>query len=616
MARPASGYAPISDYALIGNLRTCALVSTAGSIDWACFPRFDSPSAFAAILDERQGGRFRIAPAGACRVTRRYLPDTAVLETTFETETGTIELTDFMPVRGVEAFGAAAFPEILRRVRCTKGSVAVVAQFEPRFDYAGATTRLRPRKGGVLATDGVDEVLALACAATFVIDTGTASARAEFVLREGETRWCALRYDDDEVRDGEHYACEERLEETTRFWQEWTRTLTYTGPARDVVIRSAITLKLLAHYESGGVIAAATTSLPEALGAGRNWDYRYVWLRDAAFTIRALHSLGQKDEAKRFMRWLKRAARKSDSDLQIMYGVGGETWLEERELAHLDGYAASRPVRIGNGAYTQTQLDVYGEVLEAAYLWYAERRPSEGTWELLTRLADWVAANWGRKDHGIWEHRTEPEAYVFSRVMCWTALDRAIRLADRHELPAPGRQLWAGERDRIRDEVLRHGYSERVQSFTQHYRTDATDAANLLIGWAGFVGADDPRMLGTIAAVQRELVDPATGLVHRYRNDDGLEGEEGTFPICTLWLADALIRAGRRDEGRALFESVVARLNDVGLMSEEIAADGTFLGNFPQAYTHIALINTALLLEEEAAARRAGGEDAVPAPAA
>lgn len=593
-----AGYAPISDYALIGNMRTCALVGRDGAIDWACFPRFDSPSAFARLLDRRRGGTFRVVPAQVYRSARRYLPGSAVIETTFDTDTGTLRMTDFMPVTGDDRFQVAYFPEIMRRIECVQGYVEVDVLFEPRFDYASSTTRIRKRRGGVLATDEVDEVLALAMDGEFDVSSGADGdcARARFRLDAGEARWAVLRYDDDEVRPFDHYACELRLREATEFWQGWSDGVRYEGPERQVVLRSAITLKLLTHRESGGVIAAATTSLPEAIGAARNWDYRYVWLRDSSFTLRALAELGQKEEAWAFLRFLKRVARRAGSNLQIMYGVGGERHLEERVLPHLEGYRGSAPVRCGNGAYDQLQMDVFGEVLDAAHVWYRERAPSEGTWELLERMADWVAGNWQARDHGIWEHRTEPRAYVFSRALCWVALDRAIGLARRHSLDADT-ESWQREKEALRADIDLNGWSDAKRSFVQHYETEALDAANLLLGWFGVVEPDDERMLATIEGVRRELVDPETGLVYRYRNEDGLAGDEGAFPICTLWLADALILAGRVDEGREIFHAVAARANDVGLMSEEVARDGAFLGNYPQAYTHIALINTALLLE-------------------
>lgn len=591
-------YKPISAYGIIGDMRTCALVGLDGSIDWCCFPRFDSASLFGAILDARKGGRFQIAPTAPYTSTQRYLPATNILVTSFHVEQGgVIEVLDFMPSleRGREL---SSYHEIHRRIECVRGEVEVEAYFEPRFDYALSPVSLSLRRHGVLATDLEDEAVALSSEADiwWEVDEAALAARARFLLRDGESLWMVLRYDDDEVHPIEYYESDEKLEATTSFWDEWVSRIRYHGPYRAEVERSALVLKLLFYAPTGAIVAAPTTSLPEELGGVRNWDYRFTWLRDAAFTLYALHVLGQHDEASRFMDYLKRVCRKSSDHLQIMYGIGGERNLMEQELSHLEGYRGSRPVRIGNGAYDQLQLDVYGEVLETAYLWHRKHEMTEGLWLLLARLADWVAGNWRRQDSGLWEVRAGQQHYVFSKVMCWVALDRAIRMAT--ELGLEGDvDYWRAERAAIHAEVMERGWNESKGAFVQHYATDALDASNLLIGIVGFLPRDHPRVRSTIAATLRELTSVDQELVYRYINPDGLPGDEGVFSICTFWLADALILSGDVARGERIFRRMLQHANHLGLYSEELdPSTGEFLGNFPQAFTHIALINTAHLL--------------------
>ncbi len=592
-------YKPISDYAIIGDLRTAALVGLDGSIDWCCLPRFDSASVFAAILDHDRGGRFRISPTASYTSTQRYLPATNILITTFHTDQGgVVEVTDFMPA-GERAYERAANHEIHRRVECTRGEVEVEILFEPRFGYGASPVYLVPRRHGILATDREREAIALAAPDSiwWEFDGSCSTARAVLRVRAGDRFWIVLRYDDDEVYPVSHYESQARLDETAAFWDRWVSRIRYHGPYRAEVERSALVLKLLFYDPTGAVVAAPTTSLPEEIGGVRNWDYRYTWLRDASFTLYALHVLGQYDEATRFMDYLKRVTRKSADHLQIMYGISGERVLTEQELPHLEGYRGSRPVRIGNGAYDQIQLDVYGEVLETAFLWHQNHPMTEGLWSLLAGLVDWVAANWRRKDSGIWEVRAGLQHYVFSKVMCWVALDRAIKMAERLEMPA-NLDRWRRERDAIHDEVMREGWSEAKQAFVQHYGTDALDAANLQIGIVGFLPHDHPRVKSTIEATLRELTSDDQELVYRYVNPDGLPGGEGVFSICTFWLADALILSGEVERGERIFKRMLRHANHVGLYSEEIdPRTGEFLGNFPQAFTHIALINTAHFLE-------------------
>ncbi len=590
-------YRPISSYALIGDLHTAALVGLNGSIDWCCFPYFDSPSVFASILDATRGGSFQVAPAVPHTSEQRYSPATNVLITTFSLDAGgVLELTDFMPITSSEH--RADFPEIHRRVRCTRGEAEVVVRFAPRFDYGGSLIRLQPRWHGVLATDAQDDVLTLAGPRDIWWRFDGGMAVAALKLLEGEQAWFVARYDDDEVRSIDHYQSDAKLKETTAFWDAWSARIQYTGRYRAVVERSALALKLMCFQPTGAIVAAPTTSLPEEIGGVRNWDYRYSWLRDSAFVLYSLNILGHVEEADRFMRFLKRVCRKTDdTHLQIMYGIDGRRHLTERVVEQLEGYRRSGPVRVGNGAYDQLQLDVYGEVLETAYLWSRRHEVTEGTWLTLQRLVDWVADNWRRPDSGIWEVRAGLQHYVFSKVMCWVALDRGIRLARRFRLAADLTR-WHAERAAVHAEVMEKGWSDAKQSFVQYYGTEALDASNLVIPMVHFLPSDHPRVRGTVAATLRELTSEDQELVYRYRNEDGLPGEEGVFSICTFWLAEALAMSGDVERGERIFQRMLKHANHVGLYSEELnPSTGEFLGNHPQAFTHIALINCAHVLE-------------------
>jgi GH15 family glucan-1,4-alpha-glucosidase len=591
-------YLPISAYGIIGDMRTAALIGLNGSIDWCCLPDFPSASTFAALLDSKRGGRFQIAPAEHHTAEQRYLPATNVLVTTFHGDSGgAVEVTDFMPVTPEGRRGT--FAEVHRKVRCTRGSMDVIIRFEPRLNYAATRTRLIGRRNGVLATDDDDEAIALAAPADLWWHIEDDAATARLRLERGDSAWFVLRYDDDEVLPIASYHSEQRMQETIGFWDLWVSKIQYRGRHRAVVDRSALTLKLLCHEPTGAIIAAPTTSLPETLGGTRNWDYRFTWLRDAAFTLDALHVLGQMEEATAFMRFLRRITRKAtDAHLQIMYGVDGSRDLREVTLPHLEGYCQSSPVRVGNDAFDQLQLDVYGEILSTACLWSEQNTVGEGTWTSLKRLVDWVASNWHTPDSGIWEVRAGVQHYVMGKVMCWVALDRGTKMATKFELPADVEQ-WASARDAVRAEILDRGWSEEKQSFVQHYGTDALDAANLIIPLVGFLPPDDPRVRGTIEATIRELTSEDQELVYRYRNDDGLPGDEGVFSICTFWLAQALILCGDPVRGERLFERMLKHANHLGLYSEELdPATGGFLGNFPQGFTHISLINCAQALAD------------------
>jgi GH15 family glucan-1,4-alpha-glucosidase len=584
-----SAYSPISDYALIGCTRSAALVSKSGSIDWLCWPRFDSPSVFARILDVRRGGHFAIHPTTYARVTRRYVDDTNVLETTFATERGTIRLTDFMPVATEEQKSRrlTSFRELRRRVECVDGEAEMTVEFDPRPDYARITPKIETRRGALKCIWGA-HVMYL-CS-----DHPVETTRFRFALRAGESRTFALSFDDHTP------AVLPQLDATSHdesiaFWQDWSSRLTYDGPYRAHVMRSALVLKLLAYAPSGGIIAAPTTSLPEQFGGVRNWDYRYCWLRDASFTVSALYDCGFRGEGAAFLNWLVYSTRLTHPHLQILYDVFGEPKVPERQLDHLDGYRGSRPVRVGNDAYGQFQLDVYGEVLgaveEAAQRGETVSRDMQ---RLLRRLADRVAKRWQEPDMGIWEKRGGPRQHIHAKVMAWSALDSAERLL--HD------SRWRATKDSIRDYVLSKGFDPELNSFVSVATERELDASLLYVARVGMLEAGDPRMTGTIDAIRKAL--GHGDLVYRYdtrSTEDGLPTGEGAFLACSFWLVEALALAGRERESREMYERLLARANDVGLFSEEIDAEsGEMMGNFPQALTHIALINAALCLDQAA----------------
>lgn len=593
---PGTTQQPISSYGLIGDMRTAALVGLDGAVDWCCLPRFDSGSVFAALLDPERGGTWSIRPAGTWTSTQRYLPRTNIIETEFRTADGVVRLTDFMPV-DEDGRPSGPHPEIHRHLRGIRGRVAMEMVFMPRFEYGARTTRLEPLGSGLYATDRTDQVLTLSSAKPFawMLDGGT--ARTRFTIEQGEARWLVLRYDDDDVHPVDRYESARKLDITAAFWHRWAAGVRYRGPHRAMVKRSALVLKLLTHAETGAIIAAPTTSLPETIGGVRNWDYRFVWLRDAAFTLAALDAVGHGREADAFMRFVKRVCRhEGGGHLQIMYGIDGRRDLVERQLDHLAGYLGSKPVRVGNGAVGQLQLDVYGEVLETADLWRRNHEMTAGTWRVLKGLVEWVSRNWELPDSSIWEVRGEVRHYVFSKVMSWVALDRGIRMAEELALE-PDTRAWRASRDALRDEILTRGWSEARQAFVQAYGDDALDAAALAIPMVRFLPWSDRRVQSTVRAIARELTSRDGELVYRYRRHDGLEGEEGAFSICTFWLAQALAMVGERDRAERVFRRMLRHANHVGLYSEEIdPLTGHFLGNFPQGFTHIALINCAAAL--------------------
>jgi GH15 family glucan-1,4-alpha-glucosidase len=610
-----SRYQPIENYGVIGNMRTAALVGMDGSIDWLCLPQFDSPSVFAAILDERKGGRFRIAPAGDnFRHKQFYWPDTTILITRFLHDEGVGEVEDYMPVRGV---GAVA-EELIRRVRVVRGRVPFRMECRPAFDYARAEHQTHLSEQGA-RFDGPGLSLGLAAPMPLRLDNG--GVIADFTLGEGEKAAFALRRLRPEDRQGPCPGAgeaEELFRDTVDYWRRWLAKCTYKGRWREVVHRSALTLKLLSFEPTGAIVAAPTCSLPEAIGGPRNWDYRYSWIRDAAFTLYGLLRIGFTEEAVRFRDWLKdRWQEEGDGwggPLQLMYSIDGRTELTEETLDHLEGYRGSRPVRIGNGAYRQLQLDIYGELMDAVYLHNKYVEPiSYDEWTRLRRLVEWLCDNWTHADEGIWEVRGGRRQFVYSKVMSWVALDRSLRLADKRSFPAD-RARWLRVRDEIYEQVMAEGWDTRRKAFVQAYGSEVLDASSLLMPLVFFMAPNDPRMLSTLDMIRRPLTAgglAADGLIYRYdpaAAPDGLPGREGTFNMCSFWLVEALTRAGRTDpvrldDARLLFEQMLGYANHLGLYAEQTGNSGEALGNFPQAFTHLALISAAFNLDRTLGSR-------------
>ena len=586
-------YKPISDYGVIGDMHSAALVSTSGSIDWLCFPRFDSPSVFAAILDDQRGGRFAIQPVGEYRSTQAYLPDTNILVTTFHTDSGQATLTDFMPMAEDVTFSEH---EVVRLARCEAGEVTLESLFQPRLDYARASTRLTVEPRGVVARDGGTK-LSLASPLPLRLEEG--QARATFPLRSGETAAFVLRWDEETPRPIADYDIPWKLGNTEAYWRLKTSDWRYRGRWSELVKRSVLALHQLLYAPSGAICAAVTTSLPGKIGGPRNWDYRFCWLRDAAFTLDVFHRLGHTADTSPFIDWLSHFSASFPDELHTLYGIGCETEIQERVLDHLEGYKGSRPVRIGNAASKQVQLDVYGELLLALASYYrAGGYIDDSLWSLVERLIEGAVTNWRLPDHGIWEVRGERRHFVYSKVMCWVAVDRGIRLARALGKPVDLAR-WRQAREAIRADVLANGFNPKLGAFVQSYGSDIPDASLLFLPMAGFLPASDPRMLATIDFVRRELA--VGGLVRRYlpaQVDDGLGTDEGTFTMCTFWLVGCLVLLGRLDEAQRLFEKAISFSNHVGLFSEMMdPKTGEFLGNYPQAFTHIALIHTARNLD-------------------
>ncbi|MGE0226126.1 MAG: glycoside hydrolase family 15 protein [Acetobacteraceae bacterium] len=593
--RPAPGSPPsppraIEDYALIGDCRSAALVSRTGSIDWLCWPRFDSPACLAALVGERENGRWRIAPVDQkAQVTRSYRPHTLILETVFETETGRVAVIDFM---------SRSTPAIVRIVEGRGGSVPMHLDLLLRFEYGSAVpwvTRLN-HGSGIRAVAGPDQVV---LHSDVRLVNRNLTTLADFTVQEGQRLHFVLSHAPSHEATPEPLDAEQALDETDADWVAWAARGTYHGQWQEEVRRSLLTLKALSFEPTGGIVAAPTTSLPEKLGGQRNWDYRYCWIRDATFTLLALMHAGYREEAVAWGSWLRRSVAGSPSQVQTLYGVGGERWIMEWEVPWLSGYGGAKPVRVGNAASLQLQLDVYGELLDALHQESVLGLvPSSRTWDLQRALVEHLETVWDQPDEGIWEVRGGPQHFTFSKAMAWVALDRAIRQAEANGLHGP-LDRWRGLRTIIHERICREGFSPAKNSFTQFFGSDSLDASLLLLPLVGFLPASDPRIRGTAEAIGRDLM--VDGLIRRYHThetEDGLPGDEGVFLACSFWYVDNLVLLGRHAEARAMFERLLGLCNDVGLLAEEYDPIARRqLGNFPQALSHLALINTALNLE-------------------
>jgi GH15 family glucan-1,4-alpha-glucosidase len=576
----------IEDYALIGDCHTSALVGKDGSIDWLCFPRFDSSACFAALLGTPEHGRFLIAPDEPFKnVHRAYRGETLVLDTTFETDSGAIMLTDCMPLR-------SGVPDLVRMVTGLRGTVRVRVEFVVRFDYGSVTPWVRQEEGGIQAVGG-PEMIHLRTPVS-LRGEGWKSV-AEFVVHEGEQVPFVLTWHPSHLPPPSPLDAAEAIENTLEFWTQWAAGCTYRGKWREAVIRSLITLKALTYAPTGGIVAAATTSLPEHIGGPRNWDYRFCWLRDATFTLAALIQSGYIEEARDWRNWLLRAVAGRGSELNIMYGLGGERRLPEMTLPWLPGYENSRPVRIGNGAYVQFQLDVFGEVLDCLHLsrhYGLEADLSD--WRIERQLLSRLEEVWQEPDEGIWEVRGPKRHFTHSKLMAWVAFDRAVKDVERFGLDGPS-QRWRELRDQLHQEICDQGFNRERNSFVQYYGGSEVDAALLMMAEVGFLPADDPRIIGTVQAIEKDLL--RHGYLDRYRTESGVDGlpqGEGAFLLCSFWLADNYALMGRFADARNLFENLLAIRNDVGLLAEEYdPIERRQLGNFPQAFSHIGLINTA-----------------------
>jgi GH15 family glucan-1,4-alpha-glucosidase len=596
-------YQPIEDYGIIGDLHSVALVGKDASIDFMSFPKYDSPTVFCALLDDERGGRFSIRPHFDGSRKQMYLPDTNVLITRFLAAEGVAEVSDFMPL----GFHPFDHPRVLvRRVKTVRGNVRFDVNFEPRFDYARSPHTVEQRDGElVFASKGPDGTALRLRTSVLLTVNGDGAATATFELAAGETAAFVM----EEAQPGmpspsasPDYVSR-AFKDTVNFWRTWIGRSRYTGRWREIVNRSALVLKLLVSETHGSLLAAATFGLPEEIGGERNWDYRYTWIRDASFTLYALIRLGYTDEAGAFMRWIYDRCMdlNPDGSMQIMYGHDGRKTLTEETLPHLSGYRGSTPVRIGNGAYDQLQLDIYGELMDSVYLFnkYGEPIP-HGLWVNLVRLVDWVTEHWQLPDEGVWEVRGGRQEFLYSRLMCWVAVDRGIRLADRRSFPYPY-DKWRATRDAIYDDIMTTFWNPVRDCFVQHKGADTVDASNLLMPMVKFISPTDPRWLATLQVMDRDLVDDS--LVYRYKMgdaaSDGLAGDEGTFNMCSFWYSEVLARSGDVQKARFFFEKMLGYANHLGLYAEELGPHGEHLGNFPQAFTHLGLISAAYAIDRK-----------------
>ena len=591
-------FQPIENYGVIGNMRSIALVGMDGSIDFLCYPDFDSPTVFAALLDDEKGGRFQIQPQLTdMRIRQLYLPDTNILLTRILAEQGVAELTDYMPI---EKDGEQP-NEIVRMVSVIRGNVHFKMCCRPRFNYARSThrTEMSDRCATFFPSD--NRCLSMALCSTAALQQDSQDVIADFSLQAGETATFVFGEVRPHGRKPEMQLVGKRFQRTSRFWKTWIAKSKYKGRWREMVQRSALMLKLLINREHGSLIAAPTFSLPESIGGVRNWDYRYTWLRDATFTLYALIRLGFVEEVEAFIGWLK--GRLGDDaqrgPLQVMYGIDGRQKLDELTLDHLSGYENSQPVRIGNAAYEQLQLDIYGEMMDSIYLANKYADPiSYGGWQDVQRILEWLGKNWQRPDEGIWEVRGGAKEFLHSRVMCWVAFDRALRLAQKRSLSGP-LDVWQRTRDEIRNDIFTNFWDEELQSFVQAKGTKDVDASALLMPLMRFISPVDPMWLSTLKAIESRLVEDT--LVRRYQVElthvDGLPGGEGSFTACSFWYVECLARAGELEKAQLLFEKLLGYANHLGLYSEELGSNGQHLGNFPQAFTHLALISAATYLD-------------------
>ncbi len=599
---PSKKYLPIEDYALIGDLHTVALVGKNGSIDWCCLPRFDSPSVFGALLDAGKGGFFRIAPTDPSEAKNQqlYLPQTNILLTRFLSSDGVGEITDFMPIKPV---GTEKHQHhLIRSVSVIHGSLSFTLTCRPAFNYARDGHEVHLSQEGVLFQS---QHFHLALASPVALEPDEqGGVQATFTLHKGQSAHFVLESSQaselaPQPLTEERY--QQAFHETLRYWRNWISQCQYQGRWREMVERSALVLKLLTYAPTGAIVAAATTSLPESIGGARNWDYRYTWLRDASFSLYSLLTLGFTQEARAFMGWLDARCHdlNDDGTLQPMYGVDGEKQLAEISLDHLQGYRQSRPVHIGNGAYKQNQLDIYGEMLDAIYIYNRYEAISYDLWDNLNHLLEWLQKHWQEPDEGIWEVRGGPKQFLHSRLMSWVAFDRAGRIARHRGWPAPVED-WRTISNEIYRQIMTQGWSEKKHSFVQYYGSDAIDASSLLLTITKFIGAREPRMLSTIHRIEQELTSGA--LVYRYNQQDaasdGVGGQEGTFSACSFWLVENLASAGKVDEARLMLEKLLSYSNHVGLYAEEISPTGEALGNYPQAFTHLALITACTRLDK------------------